>query len=495
MKGTIARTTLAVLAVAALYAGGYEALRHQESEPAARETVEVEVGDPAAHPLVQEERKRLEAEREKQAEARRRLEQEKKRLAEREAEVASSLSKLKAMAEELAQKQTSQQDAREAVVKLEEKLDQAQAESARREEQIRRREEALEAREKEARVEREAIRKRQAALEKMAEALVEQQKDLAERSEDLTSEKEDVEAREKEVDALARTLIESQREIQAKQDALQKAQQDLSESQTERDREWKRIRDEWKKIEGQRKRLEEKLTSTEATAAEWESIKAEWKKLEAQKKKLEEAQEVHENVENFKKAFDKNAYREKLDGLKSEIGRKQVESDFISYKFFFATDDLRQSHIKFFGIRDMYLNLKTKRFVLVRDYARQGFEDEGVLDEGTRREIFSRFSTVTLNREGDAFYENYIDEAMGRIGRDRSEIRVLGLMPVDMVYEVVLHQKRVIELLGVGRDDVKLFQFAPWFDTSENQWRFKVIRVTVSNGRGTRVKEIGNYRF
>jgi hypothetical protein len=84
---------------------------------------------------------------------------------------------------------------------------------------------------------------------------------------------------------------------------------------------------------------------------------------------------------------------------------------------------------------------------------------------------------------------------MDAIGNDRSQIRVLGLMPVDMVYEVVLHQKRVIEILGVDAEDVRSFQFAPWFDTAVDKWRFKVIRVTVANGRGTEVKTIGNYTF
>jgi hypothetical protein len=289
-------------------------------------------------------------------------------------------------------------------------------------------------------------------------------------------------------------LLDRQKEIEKKQQELAESQKTISESQTDRDREWERIKDEWKKLEAQRKAVEDKLKSAKTTAKEWEALKEEWRRLEVQRKKLEEAQDVRENVSKFRKQFDSQVYEGRLSGLKASIARDKLESEFIPCDFYFETLELRMRHLGFFGMMDMFYNTSTRKFVTKRDYRSGGFDRSGSWDAAMEAEVYSDFSRVGQARDS-VFYNPYIDKAMARIGGPRNKIAVLGLMPVSMVYEIVLHQRRVMELLGLSRASVKRFQFAPWFDKANGKWRFKVLWVTVKSGSGTRERKVGNYQF
>ncbi|MHC4781358.1 MAG: hypothetical protein ACYTFG_22515, partial [Planctomycetota bacterium] len=404
MRSTPLRLGVATAGALIFYVLGY-AVMDADPLPAGTQTISVEVRDPETDPWVKEEMKRLEAERKE-------IERQKKAQAEAKKKLEENLAKIA--------------DRRKAV---EENL-----------EKVRERMEAMEPRE-------EDLKTREEAMARLRET--------------------DVGGREAEAKALAKVLLEQQKEIKDKQESLEESQKSLSDSQTERDREWDRVRDEWKKLEAQRKSLEAKLTSAKTTAKEWEALKSEWKKLDAQKKKLEEAQEVRENVGRFKKQFDRGAFKKELARLKRTYDRKDVESKYVGFEFYFETSELKRKHLQFFGMKDWYLNRKTSKFVLKQDYRSFDFGAERRMNARESESILRDYSALSLNREADPFYTPYIYEAMKKIDGPRGSVIVRGLMPVNMVYEIVLHQQRVMEIFGLDRDDVLHFRFAPWFDRTD----------------------------
>jgi len=451
------------------------------------EGISVEVRDPETDPWLEEERKRIEEEAQK-------LQEEQAELARQRRELDEKIRRVQEIAKAVKPRESDLKLREESVARLEEELRKAREEADRRADLQVRREKELEAREEKTQVEREEFEKRQRELEKLASTLVEQQKRLAERTNSLENKETSIEEREREAREMARMLLDRQKEIEKKQQELAESQKTISESQTDRDREWERIKDEWKKLEAQRKAVEDKLASAKTTATEWEALKEEWRRLEAQRNKLEEAQKVRENVSEYRKQFDRQAYEGRLSGLKAGLARDKVESEFIPCDFYFETADLLKRHLGFFGMTDMFYNTSTRKFVMKRDYGSGGFDRSGSWDAATEAEVYGDFSRVGQAREG-AFYTPYIDKAMARIGGPRNKIAVLGLMPVNMVYEIVLHQRRVMEVLGLSRASVKRFQFAPWFDKANGKWRFKVLWITVKNGSGTRTRKVGNYQF
>ncbi|MHC5078576.1 MAG: hypothetical protein ACYTHN_06135 [Planctomycetota bacterium] len=474
MRSSFLRMGMAVVGASVAYFAVFLAALQEEVERVhTPETIAVKVRDAKTDPWIQEEKKRLEAKEKK-------LQAEKTKLADERKMVEEDLRRI----EKMAAKMTARE---EAVNRLETQLRKAREDADLRAEMLLKREAEVEA-------ERESFTQRQKELEELAASLVEQQKDLASRTKVLEEKESSVEAREKEAKELARTLIDSQKEIQDKQKSLENLQRDLNESQTERDREWQRIKDEWKKIENQRKALEAKLESAKSTAADWEALKEEWRKLEGQRKKLEEAQDVRENVDRFKKQFDRSAYLSRLNALRGAESRKKVESEFIRFDFYFATEELRKKHLGFYGMMDIFYNEGTKKYAVKRNYNSPSFDTSGTWTPETARGIYDVFSKVALQRD-HGFYTSFARQAADRIGGPRSKIRIFGLMPVGMVYECVLHQRRVMELMNLVRKDVKRFQFAPWYDQGEGKWRFKVISVTVSNGRSSEVRKVGLYNF
>jgi hypothetical protein len=92
------------------------------------------------------------------------------------------------------------------------------------------------------------------------------------------------------------------------------------------------------------------------------------------------------------------------------------------------------------------------------------------------------------------FYPSAVTNALSRVGGTARNLYVCGLMTKIMVYEVILHQERVMKLLGLERRQIVKFKFAPFLH--QGRWRFKVLNVTTRESSGAEtVRPVGNYSF
>jgi hypothetical protein len=303
---------------------------------------------------------------------------------------------------------------------------------------------------------------------------------------DLEKQKAEVAGREKAAEALARDLIEKQKEILAKQKALEDAQKNLAETETQRDQEWERIKDEWKKIEDQRQAIEKKLASAETTAAEWQKLQAEWQKLDVERKKLEEVKSVKENVDQFRRGFDRDAYERGLAALRGSVSVGEARKGYVPFDFKFWTDKQYDEHLRYYGIVDLYKNSRTKKYLTVEDYGR-GFQREGVWEEAFARQLADNYMFL-IQRRTQERTEN-LKKAEQRIG---AGVELIGLIPVQMGYEILYHRKKMLEACSIAEKDLAFFLIAPWRDEGGGRWMFKIIEARKNDGTAIKV---GNYHF
>ncbi|MHC4777321.1 MAG: hypothetical protein ACYTFG_01960 [Planctomycetota bacterium] len=482
MKGTLIRLALALVVASAAYAAVFLlAMQEGGPVPANPETISVEVRDPENDPWVEEERRRIAAEKQRQAELKQALEAEAARIAEKRRALEEDLKKVRTTADDLKPREKDLAEREETVDRIEAKLKQSRAEHDKRLED-------LKARESKAEADRQEISRRQADLEALAETLLNQQKELAERTENIEKKESTLESREAEAKELAKVLMDRQKEIQDRQEDLEKTQRNLSDSQTDRDKEWKKIQDEWKKIEDQRKALESKLSSAKTTAKDWAALKSEWKKLEDQRKKLEETQEVRENVGRFEKQFDRGSYEEGLTRVKRNVSLAELKEGHVPFDFRFYTDQQALDHLGYFGIVDLYLNQKTNRYLTVKNYRAGDFADKGNWDPEIQQEIAGKFAPFLIRRKVEK-RRTFFSRAERQIG---SGVNIWGLIPNAMFYEIYYHKKRVLQAYSLSNDDLASFEIAPWRDRGSGRWMFKIIRVRKTDGR---TLKIGNYSF
>jgi len=429
-----------------------------------------------------------------------------RRLKEREKEFTKKLSQVSGINEEVARQAAELVRREEDLSKEKERLNDKVQKVAELEEKIHRRETEAEKKEKEAQDRRKKMANLEARLRErekktgdketeladMARTLLDQQarmKATEERTAKDQAEKDRQQrTREEEMREMAKTLKDQQAAIAEKQKALRDVQE------TNR-LELRKVQDAYKRNKAREAELDKKLAQASSSLADLEKLKAERKLLAEERKKLDETVDVRQNVKAYRQSFDERAYAAKLSELMRATGLKTVESRFIPFHFYSANDETQKNQLRYFGIRDVYMNMKSKKYVVMSDYASGDFSSSGVWGDDELGQKFPSYSIVVLERRTHkGFYRETLAKALGRVGGAARGVYVFGLMTKVMVYEVFLHQKRVMELLGLERRQIVKFKFAPFFH--QGRWRFKVLNVTTRESSGAEtVRPVGNYSF
>jgi hypothetical protein len=413
-------------------------------------------------------------------------------------EVARQTEELKKQKESFDKKRTNSSEEARRLAELEEKIRAREAEAEKKARQSLEQEQKLTEFMKKAEEREKKLKDRESSLETLAQTVLRQQADLEAATQALGEEKQkdeaDRKAREEKMVRLAEDLEKRQAEILREQAKMAEEQKALAQKQDENSQEWRKVKDAYKRLQAREAEIEKKLGEAKARAGDWEKIKAEWDRIAEEKKRLSEAHAVRENVARFVKTFDKERYAGRLSALMRGTALKTVESEFIPFEFFSATDEEAKNQLRLFGIKDVYLNLDTKKYVIVNDYTTGTFSLSGTWRPGEREGKFPNYSSVVLRRRITGFYKHTLRRALDRIGGSESSSYVFGLMTQVMMYEVYMHQKKVMGLLGIDKKSIVKFTFAPF--RHDGQWRFKVIRVTVRTPVGiSKERTVGNYTF
>ncbi len=402
----------------------------------------------------------------------------------------SEVDKLKT---EMAEQKTELDAKASQIADLEEKVRTREEEARKKEEAASKKESVIEDLEKRLNAKEENLDKRRDEIEQLAQTLLRQQADIKASEDARRKAEEDLKKRESEVKDLAKSIEERQGNLERSQEKMNEEQKRISEAQEKNREEWKKIEEAYKRAASKEAEIEKKLKESSMSADEWAKVKEEWERIAEEKKKLDEAREVRENVDKFRETFDGARYASELSNLMRGVNLKTVESEFIPFEFFSATDQEAKSQPSLFGIIDVYLS-GTKKYVVVSDYSSPSFPEPAEWKTGELGARFPEYSTVVLERKKTGFYLETLNRALGKIGGSASSAYVFGLITKVMMYEVYLHQKRVIEILKLDRKAVMKFKFAPFFH--EGHWRFKVVAVTCSEADGRRTeRKVGNYSF
>lgn len=403
----------------------------------------------------------------------------------------AEIEKLKAQASEQAETTDSKA---EKIAELEQKIAKREEEARAREEALGKKESLVEDLEKRLKAGEEGVEKKQSELEALTQTLLRQQAEMKAADESRAMDDAALKRRESEIKDLAKKMEERQEQISKDQERLGEDQKKLSESQEKNREEWRKIEDAYKRAQEREAEIEKKIKESSLSAGEWEKIKEEWSRIEGEKKKLEEARAVEEDVQKYRETFDSGKYAAELAKAMKGVSQKTVESEFISWFFYRASAEEGKDQLRLFGVKDVYMNLKTRKYVVVGDYSSGSFESDGVWKDGELEARFPQYSSVVLERKRNELYSDTLAKALRTIGGTEQDAYVFGLMTKSMIYEVYIHQKKVIELLGLDRAKVVSFMFASFYH--QGRWRFKVSSVTTADAGGRRTeKKVGNYSF